>query len=129
MPTVALDTSALMTPVEVGVRVFDELSRLLGDAEFVVPRVVLDELSGLAGGASTEATAASVGLDLAGRCRVVDVDGIGFETADDALVELARRGAVDYVVTNDADLGDRLLVAGVPVVGVRGENTLAITEP
>jgi len=72
-----------------------------------------------------EATAASVGRDLADRCRVVETDAT---YADDALVELAERGDCEYVVTNDRPLRDRLLDAGVDVIGLRGRNTLAITE-
>lgn len=126
MAIVALDTNALMMPVELDIRVFDELDRLLGAVDPVVPRAVLDELRRLAEGSGTEAAAAGVGLDLAERCRTVDHDA---DTADDAVVELAGTGAVGYVVTNDRPLAERVLAAGVPVIGIRGRNTLAITEP
>ncbi|MFD1526494.1 twitching motility protein PilT, partial [Halolamina salina] len=33
-----------------------------------------------------------------------------------------------YAVTNDRPLRDRLLDAGVDVIGLRGRNTLEITE-
>jgi len=130
--TVVLDTNALMMPVECGVRVFDELARLLGEsvadadsnAELVVPRAVVAELEALAEGAGEESVAASVGRDLADRCRIVDTRA---SYADDAVVELAAEA--DYVVTNDRPLRGRLLDRNVPVVGLRGRNTLAITEP
>jgi rRNA-processing protein FCF1 len=121
-----MDTSALMMPVECDVRVFDELDRLLGECEFVTPAAVIDELDRLATGAGEEATAASVGRDLAERCRVVETDT---SYADDALVELADRGECAYVVTNDRPLRDRLLERGVRVIGLRGRNTLNITQP
>lgn len=148
MPVVAMDASALMTPVELDVRVFDELERLLGDPELVTPRAVVAELERLAGNGSgsREARAAWVGLDLAReRCRVLEP--VGHDAADpaerdvaavepgvpddgdDALVALARSGAADYVVTNDRALRDRLLDAGVPVIGARGRNSLAVVEP
>ena len=128
VPVIALDTNALMMPVELGVRSFDEIRRLLGECEFVVPRSVVDELSKLADrGTGTESTAARVGLDLArDRCSIVEHEE---PYADDALVGLARDGTVDYVATNDAPLRDRLLAAGVPVIGLRGRNKLAITQP
>ena len=123
-----MDTNALMMPVECDVRLFDELARLLGESveamDLVVPRAVVAELDALAPGASKEAVAASVGRDLADRCRVVDTTA---EYADDAVVELTDDA--DYVVTNDRPLRGRLLDRGVPVVGLRGRNTLAITEP
>jgi len=127
MTVVAMDTSALMAPVETGVRVFDELERLLGEYEAVVPRAVVEELRSLAAGAGAEATAASVGSDLAAeRCRTVETDA---QYADDALLELAGRGEVDAVVTNDVPLKERLLAAGAPVIHLRGRNKLVRTQP
>ena len=137
-PVLALDASALMAPVEANVRLFEELDRLLGTYETVVPGSVLSELEGLASGAGTAATAASVGEDLATRARTVEVDDSeeageiddgGDTYADDALVALARTGRVDYVVTNDRPLIERVLDADTPVICLRGRNTLAITEP
>ncbi|NHN60151.1 MULTISPECIES: PIN domain-containing protein [Halorussus] len=123
--TVAMDTSALMMPVEADVRLFEELERLLGEFDCAVPRSVRDELSRLADGSSAEAVAASVGADLAAeRCRTVDHDA---SYADDALVELAPE--FDYVVTNDRPLKRRLLDAGAPVIHIRGRNKLAISKP
>jgi hypothetical protein len=128
--TVVMDTNALMMPVECDVRVFDELARLLGESvedgtlDLVVPRAVVDELEKLSSGGGEAAVAASVGRDLADRCRVVDTEA---SYADDAVVELSERS--EYVVTNDSPLRGRLLDRGVPVVSRRGRNTLAITEP
>ncbi|WP_321168255.1 DUF188 domain-containing protein [Halorubrum sp. JWXQ-INN 858] len=125
-PVVALDASALMAPIEANVRLFEELDRLLGSHAAVVPAAVVAELDGLRSGAGTEATAASVGADLAERAETVETDA---SYADDALVELATTGRVGYVVTNDRPLARRVLDADVPVICLRGRNTLAITEP
>ncbi|GAB6880039.1 hypothetical protein JCM17823_23130 [Halorubrum gandharaense] len=125
-PVVALDASALMAPVEASVRLFEELDRLLDAHELVVPAAVVAELDGLATGNGEEATAASVGADLAERAKTVETDA---SYADDALVELAADGRVDYVVTNDGPLRNRVLDADVPAIGLRGQNALAITEP
>jgi len=57
------------------------------------------------------------------------VDGADDTYADDALVALARADRVDYVVTNDRPLVERVLDADTPVICLRGRNTLAITEP
>ena len=125
-PTVILDTNALMMPVELDVRVFDELDRLVGDADLVVPRPVIAELEKLRDAGNGEAaTAAAVGRDLADRCREV---GSAASYADDAVVELAD-GVDGYAVTNDRPLRDRLLERGVRVIGLRGRTTLEITEP
>jgi len=124
--TVLLDTNALMMPVECDVRLFDELDRLLGGVDCAVPEAVRAELEGLAGPAGEAATAASVGLDLADRCDALDHEAA---YADDAVVELATREGIDYAVTNDQPLRDRLLDAGVPVISLRGEHKLDITRP
>ncbi|MUV87943.1 twitching motility protein PilT [Natronomonas sp. CBA1123] len=122
---VVLDTNALMMPVEVGVRTFEELDRLLGDHETVVPRAVLEELDDLAEGNGEEAKAASVGADLARReCDVIEHEA-GY--ADDAVVEIARE--LDGAVTNDMPLRRRLLDENVPVISLRGRNKLEVTQP
>ncbi|WP_121741761.1 PIN domain-containing protein [Natronorubrum halophilum] len=124
---VALDTSALMMPVELDVRLFDELDRILNSFEPTAPQAVIEELRRLSEKGGTEGTAATVGHDLATeRCLVVDTEA---SYADDALVELAREGVVDYVVTNDRPLCDRVLEERVPVIALRGRNKLAITQP
>jgi len=124
---VALDTSALMMPVELDVRLFDELARVAEDYDAVVPEAVVEELRELSAGGGLEGTAASVGYDLAvERCERVDTTE---SYADDALVELATEGRVDAVVTNDRPLRDRVLDASVPVIALRGTNKLDITRP
>ncbi len=126
--TVVLDTNALMMPVECDIRLFEELERLLGAVEAVVPALVLAELDRLATeGSPTERTAATVGSDLArDRCEIRETEA---ETADDAVLELALRPGTTHAVTNDAPLRDRLQDAGVPVISLRGTNKLAITQP
>ena len=141
MPPVVLDTNALMMPVESGVRVFEELDRVVVDADPVVPAAVVAELEKLSESNGAEGTAASVGRDLVERCRVAETAA---SYADDAVLELAtdlaggdgerdrnRDAATDdpYVVTNDGPLARRLRERGVRVIGLRGENTLAVTEP
>mgnify|MGYP000586046179 CR=1 FL=1 len=123
---VVLDTNALMAPVEVGVRTFEELDRLLGEYEALVPEAVLAELERLAAGAGETATAASVGADLAARAETVETDEA---YADDALVELARTARVEYVVTADRPLIERVLDAETPVLCLRGRETLTVTDP
>jgi len=123
---VVLDTNALMMPVELDVRLFDELDRILAPGyELFVPEAVLDELSTLAQGNGKEATAASVGADLAERAEPVEHDA---DYADDAVLEVARELEAT-VVTNDRPLRDRLFEAGVPVIGLRGRHKLERNEP
>lgn len=173
MTRVLLDANALMMPVEVGVRVFDELDRLFGsrsadeprrpsaagpargvgfgpaentgDTEgtetidtavgsvvdgvtLLVPVAVIDELDRLSSGRGKEGTAASVGADLGrDRCTILSHDAA---YADDAICELATdpREVIDYVLTNDRDLQERLGAHDVPVICLRGHNQLAIQK-
>ena len=123
---VVLDTNALMMPVECNVRLFEELERVLGHVEPMVPAAVLAELEDLSGSASEEARAASVGRDLADRCAVVETDQ---DYADDAVLEAGLREPIAHAVTNDDALKRRLLDAGVSVISLRGKHKLAITQP
>lgn len=142
--TVVLDTNALMMPVECDIRLFEELDRLLGGSRNqVVPQPVITELADLATGAGEAATAASVAADLARRrCTAHETDAV---YADDAVVELATAlvaapvpagestdsdpETMPCAVTNDRPLRERLLDRDVPVISLRGENKLAVTEP
>jgi rRNA-processing protein FCF1 len=124
--SVVLDTNALMMPVECDVRVFEELDRLLGTYDPVVPAAVLAELDRLAAGSGEPARAANVGRDLAGRCERRSAEA---DTADDAVRELSLAPDVTHAVTNDGPLRTRLLESDVPVICLRGENKLAITQP
>jgi rRNA-processing protein FCF1 len=121
--SVVLDTNALMMPVECDIRVFEELDRLLGAADHVVPAPAVAELRKLSAGAGEAATAASVGLDLVDRCSIRETDA---EYADDAVIELAQADDVTHVVTNDRPLQERLGTSGVSVIGLRGGNKLGI---
>lgn len=124
---IVLDTNALMMPVECEVRLFEELDRLLSDAEeYLAPEAVRDELDKLADGAGNEATAATVGRDLLDRCTLAPAEA---DYADDAVLELATREDVTHAVTNDNPLKRRLLDAGIPVISLRGRNKLGITQP
>ena len=127
-PVIALDTNALMMPIEADLDPFDELERLLGRVDPVVPQAVRGELASLgATGSSEEARAARLGEQLADeRCRPMNHER---DRADDALVELAEQGRIDYAVTNDAPLRERLHAVGLPVISLRGQNTLAVIHP
>jgi rRNA-processing protein FCF1 len=120
-----MDTNALMMPVELDVRLFEELDRTVGAYDLVTPAAVVAELERLSEGAGEAARAASVGRDLAARCRVVETDA---SYADDAVVELVERGEADCVVTNDEPLQARVAAAGARVIGIRGRNTLTIHD-
>jgi len=123
---IALDANALMAPVEADLRLFEELERVRPDADYAVPRAVRAELETLADSSGEEGTAASVGLDLASGLPTLNHEE---PYADDALLELALKGDVEAVVTNDGPLKERLLEADVPVIHLRGRNQLQRSTP
>ncbi len=127
-PVVALDTNALMLPVEAGVRPFDEIERLLGNTDTVVPRAVVSELDRLIDhGSPKEVAAARVGRQLAEEwCRPI---GRKVTAADREIERLARSGALDYVVTNDRALRGQILGACIPVISLRGQAQLEVIRP
>lgn len=114
-----------MMPVECDIRLFDELDRLLESPTPLVPAPVVAELDDLADGTGEPARAARVGRDLLTRCERRDTDA---EYADDAVLELAVAEGVP-AVTNDRPLRERLLDAGVSVIGLRGKNKLERIQP
>ena len=115
-------------PVESDVDPFEEIERLLGRADTVVPVAVARELRELStAGTGDRARAAKVGSRLAAdRCRELDHE---HESADTAIATLAADGAVDYVATNDGPLRDRVLAAEIPVISLRGRNNMTIIHP
>jgi len=83
------------------------------------------ELTGISSRGGEGAAEASLALQLASRCRVVDVTLQPHETVDDAIVKAAQKlGAV--VATNDIELKKRLRDINVPVVYLREKSKLEV---
>lgn len=127
MATVSLDTSALMLPVELDIRLFDELERLLGEITPLVARSVVSELERLASDGGSAGRAARVGLELVeARCTVV---GTELSVTDDAVLALATDGPSSFVVTADLELAERARRADIPAITPRGRRQLSIRPP
>ena len=109
MPTlVYLDTNALLMPFQFGIRLEDELDRLLGAYQICIPEPVQQELDNLRG------QFAKAARELAGRYPVHEAPGRG----DDGIIEIAiQNNAV--VVTNDSGLRARLKEKGMKVLFMR----------
>jgi rRNA-processing protein FCF1 len=118
---VIIDTNAFMVPLQFGVDIFKELERL-GFKDFMVPSAVIRELSALKKlSKGKDKLAANTGLTLAQRCREIMTEG----SADDAIIELAITQEA-AVLTNDAELKERLANEGIAVVSLRGKDHLEI---
>ena len=123
---VILDSNFLMIPFQFKIDIFQEIEYLLQKkVDFVVPSAVKSELTGISARGGEGAPEASLALQLASRCRVVDVTLAPQETVDDAILKASQRlGAV--VATTDIDLKKRLRDINVPVVYLREKSKLEV---
>jgi rRNA-processing protein FCF1 len=121
---VLLDANALMVPEQFGVDIFGELMRL-GYVDCIVPESVIEELVRLKDKADKglDKVAASVGLSLAQRCKVISSTGY----ADLALENLAVKENA-AVFTNDKELKKRLIRRGITVIYLRQGRYLEATK-
>lgn len=123
---VILDSNFLMIPYQFNLDVFQEIEYLLQKkVDFVVPSAVKSELTGISARGGEGAAEASLALQLASRCRVVEVALDPGESVDDAIVKAAQKlGAV--VATTDIELRKRLRNVKVPVVYMREKSKLEV---
>jgi len=123
---VILDSNFLMAPFQFHVDVFDELEYLLQKKiDFIVPSAVKLELTTISSRGGEGAAEASLALQLASRCRVVDVNLQPNETVDDAILKAAQK-LTAIVATNDIELKKRLRDINVPVVYLRDKSKLEV---
>ena len=123
---VILDSNFLMIPFQFKIDIFQEIEYLLQKkVDFVVPSAVKSELTGISSRGGEGAPEASLALQLASRCRVVDVTLEPQETVDDAILKASQKlNAV--VATTDVDLKKRLRAINVPVVYLREKSKLEV---
>jgi rRNA-processing protein FCF1 len=123
---VILDSNFLMIPFQFNIDIFQEIEYLLQKkVDFVVPSAVKSELTGISSRGGEGAPEASLALQIASRCRVVEVSLEPQETVDDAIVKASQKlGAV--VATTDIELKKRLRDINVPVVYLREKSKLEV---
>lgn len=120
---VLLDTNALMMQFQFHIDIEKEVNRLLnGNYHYVVPQIVVDELSRLAKeGGSKEAAEARMAAELAKTFEVVESPGDG----DTGILRLAEKiNAI--VVTNDKKLRAQLRAKDIPNIYMRSRAFLTI---
>lgn len=123
---VILDSNFLMIPFQFNLDVFQEIEYLLQKkVDFIVPSAVKSELTGISARGGEGSPEASLALQLASRCRVVEVALGPNENVDDAIVKASQKlGAV--VATTDIELKKRLRDINVPVVYLRDKSKLEV---
>ncbi len=123
---VILDSNFLMIPFQFNLDIFQEIEYLLQKkVDFVVPSGVKSELTRISARGGEGAPEASLALQLASRCRVVEVTLDSGGTVDDAIVRASQKlGAV--VATTDIELKKRLRDINVPVIYLRDKSKLEV---
>lgn len=123
---VILDSNFLMIPFQFHIDIFQEIEYLLQKkVDFIVPSAVKQELTSISARGGEGSSEASLALQLASRCRVVEVSLQPGETVDDAIVKAAQKLSA-VVATNDIELKKKLRDMLVPVVIMRDKSKLEI---
>ncbi len=124
---IVLDSNALFVPVQFKIDIFEELKTLLNaNTEPVLLSPVRQELEMLISERPPKMRRnASFALELAEKCKQIEVKNAQSASVDDVIVEAARRWQCP-VFTNDRQLRKRLRDINVPVVYVRQKSRLEI---
>jgi rRNA-processing protein FCF1 len=115
---VILDTNVLIMHMEYRINLEDELTRLLGAYEILIPSAVIWELKGISNKYS------KLALKFIEKFRVVD----SVKRGDEAILSLARHLHA-VVVTNDRELRAKLKEHDLKVIYIRQRSYLAIDIP
>jgi rRNA-processing protein FCF1 len=124
---VILDANALFVPLQFKIDVFSDLKRLLNrNFEAILLSPVKRELEIHAKKGSPKMRKnAAYALELAAKCKYVEVDTSVSAPTDDIIVKIAREWKA-AVFTNDRPLRKRLRDISVPVIYVRQKSRLEI---
>lgn len=113
-----------MTPAEYHIDIFLEIPRVLGrKVEFVLPSSVYEEIVRIT--SQRDGREASIALQLAKKCRIIDVRRAREEDVDDTIIRLAQ-DLWSPVATNDRALRNRLRALRLPVISMRGKGRLEL---
>ena len=122
---VVLDSNFLFIPSQFQVDIFEELSKLLNQRfdPIILSSTRMELLKKMKKGSPTMRKKASLALELAERCHLVDVKQDSEETSDDVIVRVAAEWKCP-VATNDRMLRKRLRNINVPVIYLRQKSRL-----
>lgn len=126
MRKVLFDANFFFLPLQFKIDIFDEIESLIGRFEPIVLSTTLEELKKLSKAKSGKTSKqALLALELARKCRIVEVNRRPCESYDDVILRMAKKcgGAV---ATNDGELRKKLREAGIPVIFLRQKAYLQI---
>jgi rRNA-processing protein FCF1 len=126
MIKVILDSNFLFVPIQFKTDIFDELEGLLGRFEPIVLSTTVEELEGLLRNRSVKIRRqASLALELAKRCKIIEVEKNLEESCDNVILRIAKEWKCP-VATNDGILRRRLREAEVATIFLRQKSLLEI---
>ena len=120
--TVALDSNMLVSSVKFKIDVFEELRKMLGKVEFVIPSQVAGELKKIAEENKKNAKVVEVAKMLMKK-NCVETKEVDAEDADSALLKMADSA---YIASNDRELRKRIKRVGGKIVYLRKKKILEI---
>ncbi|MEM2102742.1 MAG: hypothetical protein QXM22_04440 [Candidatus Bathyarchaeia archaeon] len=124
---IIIDTNFLFVPSMFRLDIFEEMSNLFDQrVEPIILSPTYNELKKLVESESPKMRKnALLGLELAKRCKIIEVDRKETESNDDLIFRMAIEWKCP-VATNDRELRVRLRKAGVAVVFLRQKSRLAV---
>jgi len=129
MLKILLDTNFFLVPVQMGIDIFEELDRVIGKSyKLVTIKPVVNELKEIkAKGWGKDQIATRVGMKFLEKVEVIDFSGIA-DNADEAIIQYGQANKRECAIaTNDKELRAKLEELRVPVVYVKGKQTLGTT--
>ena len=116
---VILDSSSIMMLFEFSINLEDELYRLVGKHEILIPKQVIDELNFLSlQGKGMKRIKAKASLQLIKKYKTMNIKTA--KEGDEAIIEIAEKTR-SIVVTNDKELRKKLKKIPVEVIYLRGK--------
>jgi rRNA-processing protein FCF1 len=124
---IILDANALFVPFQFNIDIFEELKILLNrNFELVLLSPTLHEVQRIASqGSPSMRKKASYALNLAEKCKLLEVNSEAATPTDDLILQVAARCKYP-VFTNDRQLRNRLRDINMPVIYVRQKSRLEI---
>ena len=124
---IIIDTNFLFIPAQFRLDIFEELNNLLGQRiEPIMLSTTYQELQKLAKSKSPKiCKQAMLGLELAEKCQIVEVERKANESNDDLTFRIAMEWKCP-VATNDRELREKLRQFGVAVIFLRQKKRLEI---
>jgi len=124
---VIVDSNFLFIPSQFKIDIFEELMNLLNQRfEPVLFSSTFQELRSMAEkGSPKRRKQASLALELAKKCHLVNIEKGAGETNDDMILRIAAQWK-SPVATNDRELRMKLRNRNIPVIFLRGKSRLAL---